>query len=66
MCSHFLTLPSFWFPSGPMDTAMQVDILRLTGIRHCLYPCQESAAKLIKLLLDNDFTSGKHLDFFDV
>lgn len=49
-----------------MDTEMQQDILRLTGIRHNLMPCQESATKLMKLLLDHDFPSGTHLDFFDV
>lgn len=49
-----------------MDTEMQKDILRLTGIKHHLIPCQEPAAKLIKLLLDNSFTSGTHLDFFAV
>uniref|UniRef100_A0A3Q3X8E5 Sepiapterin reductase n=1 Tax=Mola mola TaxID=94237 RepID=A0A3Q3X8E5_MOLML len=49
---------------SPTDTEMQEDILRLTGIRRCLIPCQESAAKLVALLLDNDFPSGTHLDFF--
>ncbi|XP_051278398.1 sepiapterin reductase b isoform X2 [Dicentrarchus labrax] len=54
------------YSPGPMDTDMQVDIRRLTGSNHHLLPCQESAAKLMKLLLDNNFLSGKHLDFFEV
>ncbi|XP_037634589.1 sepiapterin reductase b [Sebastes umbrosus] len=54
------------YSPGPMDTEMQEDILRLTGVKHHLLPCQESAAKLVKLLLDNDFSSGAHLDFFEV
>ncbi|XP_070761049.1 sepiapterin reductase b [Enoplosus armatus] len=54
------------YSPGPMDTEMQRDIRRLTGVNHQLFPCQESAAKLMKLLLDNDFPSGAHLDFFEV
>ncbi|XP_044053767.1 sepiapterin reductase b [Siniperca chuatsi] len=54
------------YSPGPMDTEMQKDILRLTGINYHPFPCQESAAKLMKLLLDNDFPSGAHLDFFKV
>lgn len=49
-----------------MNTDLQQEILRLTGVSHHLLPCQEPAAKLMKLLLDNDFPSGTHLDFFDV
>lgn len=47
-----------------MDTDMQRDIQRLTGVTYQLQPCQMSAAKLVKLLLDNEFPSGTHLDFF--
>ncbi|XP_035514899.1 sepiapterin reductase b [Morone saxatilis] len=54
------------YSPGPMDTDMQIDIQRLTGAKHHLLPCQESAAKLMKLLLDNNFPSGKHLDFLEV
>uniref|UniRef100_A0A3B4Y5W2 Sepiapterin reductase b n=1 Tax=Seriola lalandi dorsalis TaxID=1841481 RepID=A0A3B4Y5W2_SERLL len=54
------------YSPGPLDTDMQEEIRRLTGISHCLFPCKESAAKLMKLLLDNDFSSGAHLDFFEV
>lgn len=46
-----------------MDMEMQKDIHRLTGIKHHLIPCKEPAAKLMKLLLDNDFASGMHFDF---
>ncbi len=62
----FLTGLLLWFPSGPMDTEMQRDIQRLTGTTYHLLPCKEPAAKLIKLLLDNNFLSGTHLDFFEV
>ncbi|XP_068422415.1 sepiapterin reductase b isoform X2 [Clinocottus analis] len=54
------------YSPGPMDTDMQKDILRLTGVKHHLLPAQESADKLVKLLLDDDFVSGANLDFFDV
>ncbi|XP_070690573.1 sepiapterin reductase b [Pempheris klunzingeri] len=54
------------YSPGSLDTDLQKDIRRLTGVEHHLVPCQESAAKLMKLLLDNEFTSGIHLDFFDV
>ncbi|KAM9360670.1 sepiapterin reductase b [Symphorus nematophorus] len=54
------------YSPGPLDTEMQQDIWRQTGVKHHLFPCQESAAKLMKLLLDNDFSSGAHLDFFTV
>lgn len=51
-------------PSGAMDTEMQKDVQRLTGVKHHLIPCKEPAAKLMKLLLDDDFASGMHVDFF--
>ncbi|XP_029296188.1 sepiapterin reductase b [Cottoperca gobio] len=54
------------YSPGPMDTEMQKDILRLTGVNNHPLPCQESVGKLMKLLLDNDFSSGAHIDFFDV
>nr|XP_040051497.1 sepiapterin reductase b isoform X1 [Gasterosteus aculeatus aculeatus] len=54
------------YSPGPMDTDMQRDILRLTGVKNHLLPCQESAEKLVKLLLDDDFVSGTHLDFFEL
>lgn len=46
-----------------MDTEIQKEIYRLTGVKHHLIPCKEPAAKLMKLLLDNDFASGMQLDF---
>ncbi|KAM8885703.1 sepiapterin reductase b isoform 1-T4 [Spinachia spinachia] len=52
------------YSPGPMDTDMQRDIMRLTGVKNHLLPCQESAKKLVKLLVDDDFVSGTHLDFF--
>ncbi|XP_053181717.1 sepiapterin reductase b [Scomber japonicus] len=54
------------YSPGPLDTEMQKDILRLTGIRNNVFPCKESAAKLMKVLLDDEFTSGSHLDFFQL
>ncbi|KAK5871023.1 hypothetical protein PBY51_003926 [Eleginops maclovinus] len=54
------------YSPGPMDTDMQKEILRVTQVNHNPLPCHESAAKLMKLLLDDDFPSGAHLDFFDV
>ncbi|KAK1893028.1 Histone-lysine N-methyltransferase SMYD1 [Dissostichus eleginoides] len=54
------------YSPGPMETDMQKEILRLTNVNHNPMPCHESAAKLMKLLLDNNFSSGAHLDFFDL
>lgn len=49
-----------------MDTDMQKDIRRQTGISYQLLQCRESSAKLLDLLVDRDFPSGVHLDFFEV
>ncbi|XP_072289397.1 sepiapterin reductase b [Eucyclogobius newberryi] len=54
------------YSPGPMDTEMQVEIFKQTGIRRKLMPCQEPGAKLLKLVLDSDFSSGAHLDYFDL
>ncbi|XP_061784810.1 sepiapterin reductase-like isoform X2 [Nerophis lumbriciformis] len=54
------------YSPGPMETKMQETIRRLTGVQYHLYPCRESATKLMKVLLDNDFVSGTHLDFFQL
>uniref|UniRef100_A0A3Q2XFT8 Sepiapterin reductase-like n=1 Tax=Hippocampus comes TaxID=109280 RepID=A0A3Q2XFT8_HIPCM len=54
------------YAPGPMDTQMQEDIRRLTGIQYHLHPCRDSAAKLMRLLLDNDFVTACHVDFFDL
>lgn len=48
-----------------MDTDMQKDIRRQTGISYQLLQCREPAAKLLNLLLESDFPSGAHLDFFE-
>ncbi|XP_077418550.1 sepiapterin reductase b [Vanacampus margaritifer] len=54
------------YSPGPMDTEMQENIRRLTGIQHHLHPCRDSATKLMRVLLDNDFVTGSHLDFFEL
>ncbi|XP_077378623.1 sepiapterin reductase b [Festucalex cinctus] len=54
------------YSPGPMDTEMQENIRRLTGIQYHLHPCRDSAAKLMRVLLDNDFVTGSHLDFFEL
>ncbi|XP_061134932.1 sepiapterin reductase b [Syngnathus typhle] len=54
------------YSPGPMDTEMQEDIRRLTGIQYHLHPCHESATKLMRLLLDNDFATGSQIDFFQL
>ncbi|XP_061674190.1 sepiapterin reductase b [Syngnathoides biaculeatus] len=54
------------YSPGPMDTEMQEQIQKLTGIQNHLYPCQESASKLLSVLLKDDFATGSHLDFFDL
>ncbi|XP_061623069.1 LOW QUALITY PROTEIN: sepiapterin reductase b [Phyllopteryx taeniolatus] len=54
------------YSPGPTDTEMQEKIQRLTGIQYHLYPWQESATKLMRVLLDNDFGTGSRLDFFEL
>lgn len=54
------------YSPGPMDTEMQKEILQKTGVSHELLPCQKPAVKLLELLIDNNFCSGAHLDFFDL
>ncbi|KAJ0019705.1 hypothetical protein NQD34_007274 [Periophthalmus magnuspinnatus] len=54
------------YSPGPMDTEMQEEIFRQMGVRHELMPCQKSGAKLLNLVLDGDFPSGAHIDFFDL
>ncbi|XP_030273081.1 sepiapterin reductase b isoform X2 [Sparus aurata] len=54
------------YSPGPLDTGMQKDILRMTGVDNHPFPCKDSAVKLMKLLLDDDFASGTHIDFFSV
>ncbi|XP_076005658.1 sepiapterin reductase b [Genypterus blacodes] len=55
------------YAPGAMDTQMLQQLRRWTGIvPRRLLSCQESAAKLVNLLLDNEFSSGVHLDYFDI
>ncbi|KAM8759740.1 sepiapterin reductase b [Acanthopagrus schlegelii] len=54
------------YSPGPLDTEMQKDIKRITGVDNHPFPCRNSADKLLKLLLDDDFLSGTHIDFFAV
>ncbi|KAJ0067929.1 hypothetical protein NL108_011728 [Boleophthalmus pectinirostris] len=53
------------YSPGPMDTEMQEEIFRKTGVSHDLLPCQKPGAKLLNLVLDSNFPSGAHVDFFD-
>lgn len=64
--------------AGPLDTDMQLQARRFSGdltLRRSfssmcsdgqLLSCQESGAKLMKLLLDDDYPSGAHLDFYEL
>uniref|UniRef100_A0A8C0YEY8 Sepiapterin reductase n=2 Tax=Cyprinus carpio TaxID=7962 RepID=A0A8C0YEY8_CYPCA len=66
------------YAPGPLDTDMQLQARRSSGdlqLRRSfssmfsegqLLSCEESGAKLMKLLLDNDFQSGAHLDFYEL
>uniref|UniRef100_A0A671PME8 Sepiapterin reductase n=1 Tax=Sinocyclocheilus anshuiensis TaxID=1608454 RepID=A0A671PME8_9TELE len=66
------------YAPGPLDTDMQLQARRSSGdlqLRRSfssmfsegqLLSCEESGAKLMKLLLDNDFQSGSHLDFYEL
>ncbi|KAJ8338700.1 hypothetical protein SKAU_G00354860 [Synaphobranchus kaupii] len=62
------------YAPGPLDTDMHMQARTLSGdmaLRASLregqlLTCEESAAKLVKLLLNDNFTSGVHLDFYDL
>ncbi|XP_067249516.1 sepiapterin reductase b [Chanodichthys erythropterus] len=66
------------YAPGPLDTDMQLQARRFSGdltLRRSfcsmcsegqLLSCRESGAKLMKLLLDDDFPSGAHLDFYEL
>ncbi|KAG1930282.1 sepiapterin reductase b [Pimephales promelas] len=66
------------YAPGPLDTDMQLQARRFSGdlnlrrsfssmfSEHQLLTCEESGSKLVKLLLDNDFPSGAHLDFYEL
>ncbi|XP_008300611.1 sepiapterin reductase [Stegastes partitus] len=66
------------YSPGPLDTAMQVEARTNTAdpsIRKSfvdmfdqgqLLTCEASCAKLMKLLLEDNYTSGAHIDVYDV
>ncbi|XP_051965092.1 sepiapterin reductase-like [Xyrauchen texanus] len=66
------------YAPGPLDTDMQVQARCFSGdlkLRRSfssmfssgeLLSCEESGAKLMKLLLDNDYPSGAHVDFYEL
>uniref|UniRef100_A0A671KJJ0 Sepiapterin reductase n=1 Tax=Sinocyclocheilus anshuiensis TaxID=1608454 RepID=A0A671KJJ0_9TELE len=66
------------YAPGPLDTDMQLQARRSSRdlqLRRSfssmfsegqLLSCEESGAKLMKLLLDNDYQSGAHLDFYEL
>ncbi|KAM3599431.1 uncharacterized protein V6R79_005314 [Siganus canaliculatus] len=66
------------YAPGPLDTAMQQEARTSTGdldlrksFSHMfsegqLLTCEASCAKLTKLLLEDTFTSGAHVDYYDV
>lgn len=63
---------------GPLDTDMQVEARDCTadpGVRKSfsvmlsqgqLLTCEDSCAKLMKVLLEDEYPSGAHLDFYDL
>ncbi|XP_035245834.1 sepiapterin reductase a [Anguilla anguilla] len=66
------------YAPGPLDTDMHAEARTKSGdgalqssltAMHAegrVLTCQESGAKLLKLLLEDDFTSGTHIDVYDV
>uniref|UniRef100_UPI003AACE37D sepiapterin reductase-like n=1 Tax=Centroberyx gerrardi TaxID=166262 RepID=UPI003AACE37D len=66
------------YAPGPLDTAMQAEARSSTAdpsIRQSfsamfsqgqLLSCEASCAKLMKLLLEDEYASGAHLDFYDL
>ncbi|KAI4871675.1 hypothetical protein NFI96_031105 [Prochilodus magdalenae] len=66
------------YAPGPLDTDMQVqarsssadpNLKNTLADLHSqgrLLTCEESVAKLIKVLLEDDYPSGAHLDFYDL
>lgn len=64
--------------SGPLDTDMQLVARTQTGDADLrrgfsemfahgqLLSCEASSAKLMKLLLQDSYTSGAHVDFYDL
>lgn len=68
----------FWAEPGPLDTSMQVEARTKTAdpnlkrtcsdllVQGQLLSCEASCSKLMKVLLEDHFTSGAHVDVFDV
>ncbi|XP_017295613.1 sepiapterin reductase a [Kryptolebias marmoratus] len=66
------------YSPGPLDTAMQAEARSKTADPNIkqsfsdlfaqgqLLTCEESCSKLMKVLLEDSFTSGAHIDVFDV
>lgn len=66
------------YAPGPLDTDMQLEARSKTGDVHLrksfkemfsqgkLLTCEESCGKLMKLLLEDSYKSGSHIDFYDV
>ncbi|CAN9504695.1 unnamed protein product [Ophioblennius macclurei] len=66
------------YAPGPLDTAMHLEARSHTAdldtkkslsdmfAEGKLLTCEESCAKLLKLLLEDKFTSGDHIDIYDV
>ncbi|XP_013883055.1 sepiapterin reductase a [Austrofundulus limnaeus] len=66
------------YAPGPLDTSMQVEARSNTAdpklkktisdlsAQNQLLSCEESCSKLMKVLLEDRFTSGAHIDVFDV
>ncbi|XP_072310759.1 sepiapterin reductase-like [Eucyclogobius newberryi] len=66
------------YAPGPLDTDMQLEARMNSGdalLRKSfnemfsqgqLLSCEESCGKLMKLLIENSYTSGAHIDFYDI
>lgn len=66
------------YAPGPLDTDMQLEARSKSGdalLRKSfnemfnqgqLLSCEESCSKLMKLLMENSYTSGAHVDFYDI
>ncbi|XP_033845683.1 sepiapterin reductase a [Periophthalmus magnuspinnatus] len=66
------------YAPGPLDTDMQLEARSKSGDmllrKSCnemfskgqLLSCEESCGKLMKLLMENTYTSGAHIDFYDI
>ncbi|KAM9793649.1 sepiapterin reductase-like isoform 3-T3 [Syngnathus typhle] len=78
LCLTARVLQAFPKQSGPLDTDMQLVARTRTGemsLRKAfadmfdesqLLTCETSCAKLMKLLLEDKYKSGDHIDFYDM